>query len=69
MEIEEALSIIASIIRPIEDSIYVPIDEAYGYINYEDIKADAPVPAFARSAMDGYAVLASDVAEQTGSIR
>ena len=62
MEIEEALGIIASNARPIKDSIYVPIDEAYGYINYEDIKADAPVPAFARSAMDGYAVLASDVA-------
>lgn len=63
MEIEEALSIIASSVRPIEDSICVPIGNAFGYITHEDIKADTPVPAFARSAMDGYAVKASDVAE------
>ncbi len=63
MEIKEALSIIAANARPIEDSIYVPISNAFGHITCEDIKADTPVPAFARSAMDGYAVKASDVAE------
>jgi len=40
----------------------LPLDDALGRTLREDIVADAPFPAFANSAMDGFAVRASDVA-------
>ncbi len=60
MEIEEAIGIIAANANRIDDEIEVSIEEAYGYILANDIVADVNVPAFARSAMDGYAVRAKD---------
>ena len=60
MEIEEAIGIIAANADRINDEIEVPLEEAYGHILADDIVADVNVPAFARSAMDGYAVRAAD---------
>lgn len=40
----------------------VRLDESYGRILAEDIRTDADVPAFDRSAFDGYAVRACDTA-------
>jgi len=40
----------------------VPLPEALGRILAEDVQADADLPPFDRSAMDGYAVHAADVA-------
>jgi molybdopterin molybdotransferase len=53
----------------------VPLAEALGRVLAEDVRADADLPPFDRSAMDGYAVRASDVAhapvvlEVAGQIR
>src|SRR3954465_2426527 len=41
----------------------VPLADALGRVLGEDVRADADMPPFDRSAMDGYAVRASDVAE------
>ncbi|MCR5775633.1 MAG: molybdopterin molybdotransferase MoeA [Lachnospiraceae bacterium] len=56
MEIEEALSIIRDEAKPIKDTLSIPVEDAAGHITATDTIAEMPVPAFARSAMDGYAV-------------
>lgn len=61
MEIEQAIEAISASISMIKDEICIPLAEAAGMINAEDIKAIKPVPAFNRSAMDGYAVRAEDI--------
>ncbi len=38
----------------------LPIEEAYGRVAYEDIKAPEDLPGFERSTVDGYAVNAAD---------
>ncbi|MBR6159781.1 MAG: molybdopterin molybdotransferase MoeA [Lachnospiraceae bacterium] len=60
MEIEEAIGLITANTKKIEDRIEVALEDAYGCILAEDITARAAVPAFARSAMDGYAVRSED---------
>ena len=60
MEIEEAIGIIAANSIKIEEEIEVSLEEAYGHILATDIVAGVNVPAFSRSAMDGYAVKATD---------
>jgi molybdopterin molybdotransferase len=40
----------------------LPLTEAVGRVTAEDLRADEPVPAFARALMDGYAVRAREVA-------
>ena len=61
MEIEEAVKLITDAAVPLTDTMTVPLCDASGYILAEDIAAGVPVPAFARSAMDGYAVKATEV--------
>lgn len=61
MTIEEALKLITDEAVPVTHTVTVPLGSVYGHILAEDVVAGAPVPAFARSAMDGYAVRASDV--------
>ena len=63
MEIEEALERIVSAASEIDETITVPLEEAYGRILADTITADVNVPAFARSAMDGYAVRAEDITD------
>lgn len=46
----------------------VPLEEAAGRIAAQAIKAVRPVPAFARSAMDGYAVNSRDLNTNTESV-
>ncbi len=43
----------------------VPLTRSHGRVLAEDVRADRDVPPFANSAMDGYAVLASDVRTAT----
>ena len=63
MEIEEAVRLISESTNRITDTINIPLENAIGHILADDLYADRPVPSFARSAMDGYAVCASDVSE------
>src|SRR5262245_14703723 len=48
---------------------FVPIDDALGLTLREDLVADEPNPRFDNSAMDGYAVRASDIAGVPASLR
>ncbi len=61
MEIEEAVSLIEQNISTIKDTLKLPLEEAFGHISGSDIISGVNVPAFPRSAMDGYAVLSSEV--------
>ncbi len=63
MEIEEARERLVEKISPIRDSLMVSARDSFGCIAGGDIKALQPVPAFNRSAMDGYAVFSEDIRE------
>ncbi len=71
MEIEEAIALIASNINNVEDIITLSLEDAYGHILAKDITADADIPSFSRSAMDGYAVKAEDTngASEEGPVK
>jgi molybdopterin molybdotransferase len=61
ISVEEALEIVLREARvlPAEE---VALDEALGRVLAEDVRSDLDLPPFDRSAMDGYAVRAADVA-------
>ena len=61
LELEEAVGRLLLEITPIQENVILPLDKACGAIAAQDIYAQAPVPAFPRSAMDGYAVRAGDI--------
>jgi len=67
MEIEEAISSIRKAAVPVRERIVVTLSSAYGYVLAEDVMAESSVPSFPRSAMDGYAVLAADIAAASGT--
>lgn len=67
LQIEECLERILGQIRPTERVEAVSLEAADGRILAEDIRARQAVPAFPRSAMDGYAVHSVDVAGATQS--
>lgn len=60
------LAAAAPLLLPTE---FVPIDDALGRTLREDLVATEPNPAFANSAMDGFAVRSSDVASPPASLR
>ncbi len=51
-------------VKPLE-AMYVKTNDALGLVLAENIVAPEPLPSFANSAMDGYAVIASDVRAAT----
>lgn len=55
---------IASGIKPEADSVVISL--ASGHILLEQVKAPFPIPAFSKSAMDGFAVLESEKSEKLG---
>ncbi|MCL2583220.1 MAG: molybdopterin molybdotransferase MoeA [Streptosporangiales bacterium] len=59
--VEDYLGIIAGAIRPLPASV-LPLTEAEGGVLAEDVTAAVSLPPFDNSAMDGYAVRASDTA-------
>jgi molybdenum cofactor synthesis domain-containing protein len=58
--LEEAKALIDAVVRPIDRTERVRLEEADGRVLAEDVVAAADVPPFARAAMDGYAVRAED---------
>jgi molybdopterin molybdotransferase len=62
--VEEVRAAILDRIRPLAP-IELPLQEAYGCVLAQDVVAELDIPAFSSSAMDGFAVRASDVAEAT----
>jgi molybdopterin molybdotransferase len=62
MELEEAISALKKHLSPLTENENCPILDSYGRIAACDVFAPINVPPFPKSAMDGYAVRASDVA-------
>jgi len=59
--VDEARAHILSAIQPLP-VIDLPLDDALGLVLAEPVTADRPLPPFANSAMDGFAVCAADTA-------
>ena len=64
-----ALDTALGLCRPVREAESVPLVAAAGRVVHDDVRASADVPATARAAMDGYAVMAADLAnlEDAGS--
>lgn len=60
IQLDEALALCLSRVRPISRTEKVPIEEAAGRVCAEDVVSRVSVPPFSRAAMDGYAVRAED---------
>jgi molybdenum cofactor synthesis domain-containing protein len=67
ISLEEARRRLMAAVRPISRTERVPLDEAAGRVAAVDVASPVDVPPFARSAMDGYAVVAADTANATRS--
>ena len=67
ISIDEARRRLDANIRPIARSERVRLEEATGRVAAADVTSAIDVPPFARSAMDGYAVIAADTATATRS--
>ena len=60
LPVDEARTRVLDRIRPLSP-LRLPLSEAYGCVVAEDVVAEGDLPEFASSAMDGFAVRASDV--------
>ncbi len=67
IQLNEAIRLVSERIRPITRTEEVPIVESVGRVAAEGVVSEVSVPAFARSALDGYAVRASDTYSATKS--
>jgi molybdopterin molybdotransferase len=61
VELDRAVELVLQAVRPLPAQ-ELALDRALGAALAEDIAANAPVPAFDSSAMDGFAVRAQDIA-------
>ena len=68
ISLDEAQRRLADAVKPIERTERIPIDRAVSRVAAADIVSAIDVPPFARSAMDGYAVIAADVAAATTAV-
>ncbi|MEO8260015.1 MAG: gephyrin-like molybdotransferase Glp [Acidobacteriota bacterium] len=62
ISLEEARRRLAAAVRPIARTERVPLADASGRVVASGVTSSLDVPPFARSAMDGYAVVAADTA-------
>jgi molybdopterin molybdotransferase len=65
ISLEEARRHLAAAIRPLARTERVELGDAAGRVVVRDVTSSIDVPPFARSAMDGYAVIAADTARAT----
>jgi molybdopterin molybdotransferase len=65
ISLEEARRRLAAAIRPLARTECVGLADAAGRVVVRDVTSSIDVPPFARSAMDGYAVVAADTASAT----
>lgn len=61
MEIEECVDLFLKKVTPVSEIEYVHITDACNRVAAKEVRVGQPVPAFPKSAMDGYAVCASDI--------
>ena len=64
--VEEVREHVLSQVQPLAP-LQLPLTDAYGCVLAEDAVATHDLPAFASSAMDGYAVRAADIADAAPS--
>jgi molybdopterin molybdotransferase len=67
ISLEEARRRLEAAVRPIDRTERVRLEGANGRVAATDVASSMDVPPFARSAMDGYAVIAADTAGATRS--
>ena len=67
ISLDEARRRLDAAVRPIEQTERVDLEDAPGRVASADVVSPIDVPPFARSAMDGYAVVAADVARASKS--
>jgi molybdopterin molybdotransferase len=65
ISLEEARKRLNAAVRPIERTERVGLEQLAGRVAAADIVSPMDVPPFARSAMDGYAIVAADAASAT----
>lgn len=58
--VNEAIQIVASRVKPVEETIEVPVWEAIGLVLAEDVRTPHDFPPRPRAAYDGYAIRSSD---------
>jgi molybdopterin molybdotransferase len=63
MPVDEAVAILSARVKPVEEIEAVDLFHANGRILARDISAPLPLPPFANSAVDGYAVRSRDLAQ------
>lgn len=68
MELDEAVTAMLDALRPVRETETVPLEQARGRITAGPVTALQPVPPFANSAMDGYAVVHDDPALLAGDV-
>ena len=64
LPVDAATQIILDTLQPLPTEI-IPFAETLGRVLADDLVADAPVPRFPQSAMDGFAVRSADTLEAT----
>ncbi|GAX88785.1 gephyrin-like molybdotransferase Glp [Effusibacillus lacus] len=64
LTVEEAIREVLAHVKPVS-TIEMPMKDAFGYTLAEDVTANAPVPSFDRSMMDGFAIRTADVQTAT----
>lgn len=62
VSIDQALDIVLQLTQPLDRTTWLPLRDAYGRVLVETVTARKPVPPFANSAMDGFAVRLADCA-------
>jgi len=62
ISLEDARQRLAAAVKPIQRTEHVTLDRAVGRVAAADIVSPIDVPPFARSAMDGYALVSADTA-------
>jgi molybdopterin molybdotransferase len=65
---QQALEIVLSTVRPLK-AHRLPLDQAAGCWLAEDVRSDRDQPPLDRAAMDGYAVVAADLAPRPATLR
>jgi molybdopterin molybdotransferase len=65
ISLEEARARLTASVRPITRTEHVAIEHASGRVAAADVSSTIDVPPFARSAMDGYALVSADTADAT----
>ena len=67
ISLDEARSRLAAAVRPIDRTEHVGLENAHGRVAARSVSSPIDVPPFARSAMDGYAVIAADTTGASAS--